>query len=108
MEKAIVISPLDSVGVALTSLKKGEEAAGIRLAEDIEQGHKFALKEIKSGEPVIKYGEIIGRAAEDIAAGSYVHTHNVCTNLSGTLEYTYNKKAVIPAAKYKNLLPVEG
>lgn len=102
MEKTIIISPLDSVGVALTSLKKGEEAAGIRLAEDIEQGHKFALKEIKSGEPVIKYGEIIGRAAEDIAAGSYVHTHNVCTNLSGTLEYTYNKKAVIPAAKYKN------
>ena len=102
MKKIIIISPSDSVGVALVPLKKGEEAAGIKLVEDIGQGHKFALKEIKKDEPVIKYGEVIGRATMDIAAGCHVHTHNICTNLSGTLEYTYNKKAVVPTEKYKS------
>ena len=58
----IIFSPSDSVGVALVPLKKGEEAAGIKLVEDIGQGHKFALKEIKKDEPVIKYGEVFGRA----------------------------------------------
>lgn len=53
-------------------------------------GHKIALSDIKKGENVIKYGYPIGHATEDIAAGEHVHTHNVKTNLSGTLEYTYS------------------
>lgn len=101
MKKTIVISPLDSVGVALVSLEKGEEAEGVILAENIEKGHKFALKEIKSGEQVIKYGEVIGRATADIAAGCHVHSHNMSTNLSGTLEYSYNKKELTSATDYK-------
>ncbi len=102
MKKTIVISPLDSVAVALAPLKKGEEAEGVTLAEDIEKGHKFALKPIKSGERVIKYGEVIGRATADIAPGEHVHTHNMATNLSGTLEYSYNKKDIPPAAAPKS------
>ncbi|MDE7211794.1 MAG: UxaA family hydrolase, partial [Lachnospiraceae bacterium] len=62
MKKTIIISPADSVGVALVSLKKGETAEGVTLLEDIEKGHKFALRDIKCGEQVIKYGEVIGRA----------------------------------------------
>ncbi|MDE7297437.1 MAG: altronate dehydratase family protein [Lachnospiraceae bacterium] len=101
MKKTIIISPLDSVGVALVSLKKGEEAEGVTLAEDIEKGHKFALREIKCGEQVVKYGEVIGRATADIAAGCHVHSHNMSTNLSGTLEYSYNKKETAPAGEFK-------
>ncbi|HCJ41712.1 MAG TPA: altronate hydrolase, partial [Ruminococcus sp.] len=93
MKNTIVISPADSVGVALTPLKKGESAEGVILKENIEKGHKFALRAIAKGEKVIKYGEVIGRAKTDIGEGEHVHTHNMATNLEGTLEYSYNKKA---------------
>lgn len=102
MKKTIVISPLDSVGVALVSLKKGEEAEGVILSEDIEKGHKFALKDIKIGEKVIKYGEVIGKATADIKAGQHIHSHNMATNLSGTLEYSYSKKEIPPLGEYKS------
>ena len=94
MKKTIVISPNDSVAVALVSLTKGEEAEGVVLAEDIEKGHKFALKDIEKGQQVIKYGEVIGKATADIKAGQHIHSHNMSTNLSGTLEYSYNKKEI--------------
>lgn len=57
-----------------------------------EDGHKYALSDIKSGENVIKYGFPIGHATSDIAKGEHVHTHNVKTNLCGNLEYSYNYK----------------
>ncbi len=55
-------------------------------------GHKIATADIAAGENIIKYGYPIGHATVDIKSGEHVHTHNVATNLSGTLEYTYNKK----------------
>lgn len=57
-----------------------------------EDGHKYALIDIKKGENIIKYGSPIGHATEDIKKGDHVHTHNVKTNLKGNLEYTYNYK----------------
>lgn len=57
-----------------------------------ENGHKYALTDIKEGENVIKYGSPIGHAICHIAAGEHVHTHNVKTNLCGNLEYAYNYK----------------
>ena len=56
---------------------------------NLDDGHKYALRDIKSGENIIKYGNPIGHATEDIKAGEHVHTHNVKTNLSGNLEYVY-------------------
>ncbi len=56
---------------------------------NLEDGHKYALKDIKEGENIIKYGNPIGHATCDIAKGEHVHTHNTKTNLSGNLEYTY-------------------
>ena len=55
-----------------------------------ENGHKYALRKINSGENIIKYGFPIGHATCDIEIGEHVHTHNVKTNLEGTLEYTYS------------------
>ena len=55
-----------------------------------ENGHKYARFDIKKGENIIKYGSPIGHATEDIKKGDHVHSHNVKTNLSGNLEYTYN------------------
>ena len=58
---------------------------------DLESGHKYALCNISCGERVIKYGQPIGHATCDICAGEHVHTHNLKTNLSGKIEYTYKK-----------------
>lgn len=54
-----------------------------------EDGHKYALRHIRKGENIIKYGCPIGHATADIPIGAHVHTHNVRTNLSGQLSYTY-------------------
>ena len=59
---------------------------------NLEDGHKYALRDIKCGEDIIKYGNPIGHATCDIKAGEHVHTHNVKTNLSGNLEYSYDPK----------------
>ena len=59
---------------------------------NLDDGHKYALRDIKAGEDIIKYGNPIGHATEDIKKGEHVHSHNVKTNLSGNLEYTYDPK----------------
>lgn len=56
---------------------------------EIPAGHKKALRAIKQGEPVIKYGSPIGYATCDIQEGEWVHTHNLKTLLGDVLEYTY-------------------
>ncbi len=55
----------------------------------IDDGHKYAIRDIVKGEQIIKYGQPIGHATENINAGEHVHTHNVKTNLSGILQYRY-------------------
>ncbi|MBE6533007.1 MAG: altronate dehydratase [Ruminococcaceae bacterium] len=59
---------------------------------NLADGHKYALRDIKCGEDIIKYGNPIGHAVADIKKGEHVHTHNVKTNLSGNLEYSYEPK----------------
>ena len=56
----------------------------------LENGHKYALCDIKKGENIIKYGNPIGHATKDILKGEHIHTHNMKTNLSGSLEYRYS------------------
>ena len=56
---------------------------------NLEDGHKYAARDIKKGEDIIKYANPIGHATCNIKKGEHVHTHNVKTNLSGNLEYTY-------------------
>lgn len=89
MEKSIRIHPLDNVAVALTDLHAGETVAGITLREDVPAGHKVALAPLHPGDKVIKYGFPIGHATVEVAPGSWLHTHNVRTDLSDTLTYTY-------------------
>ena len=68
----------------------------------LEDGHKYALRDIRQGENVIKYGQPIGHATRDIAKGEHVHSHNLKTNLSGTVEYTYSPvRYPVPAVTEK-------
>jgi len=92
--KVIRINPSDNVAVALELLKKGEtvrvDGTDIEVREDIDMRHKIAIKDIKEGDIIVKYGFPIGHAICDIKAGEHVHTHNTKTNLKGLLDYQYN------------------
>ena len=93
MKTYIQINPQDNVCVALAPIAAGTQiSAGttVTTLEDIPQGHKIALADIKEGEKVIKYGFPIGVAKQDIKAGSWVHVHNVKTGLGDVLDYEYN------------------
>ncbi|MDE6014066.1 MAG: altronate dehydratase family protein, partial [Anaeroplasmataceae bacterium] len=92
MKDYIIINPIDNVAVVLRPFSKGEKLENITLLEDIPQAHKVALKPIKKGENVIKYGAPIGHATADIAVGCHVHTHNVATNLDDVISYRYEPK----------------
>jgi altronate hydrolase len=88
------INPADSVVVCLQPKKKGEiitvDGQTVILNQDTPAGHKVLIKDVRQGEDIIKYGYPIGHAREDLKAGDWVNENNLKTNLSGTLEYTYN------------------
>ena len=99
MTSIVHIDPGDNVVVALRPLAAGEgvdvEGVGrVTAAEDVPQGHKMAVSPILSGEPVVKYGLPIGHVTRDVAAGEWLHTHNVATNLSGEVAYEYRPAPV--------------
>ena len=88
------INPADSVVVCLQPKKKGDiievDGQRITLSEDTPAGHKVLIRDVREGEDIIKYGYPIGHARQDLKAGDWVNENNLKTNLSGTLEYTYN------------------
>jgi altronate hydrolase len=90
---AFRISPRDDVAIALRDLAVGEQISvgeqQITLRDPIPFGHKFAVREIASSQPVCKYGWPIGRARSDIAIGAHVHVHNIATRLAGLDQYRY-------------------
>lgn len=96
MKEFIKINECDNVIIALRDYKKDEvidlEDEKITLLEDINRGHKIAIKNINKGENIVKYGLPIGYALEDIKIGSWVHTHNTKTNLKDLNTYSYTPK----------------
>lgn len=82
---ALVLDVSDNVAVALRDLKPedvvnvflGDVIKVVKIRDKIPKGHKFAIKNIKKGEKILKYGEIIGIASKDILEGEHVHVHNV-------------------------------
>lgn len=73
----ILLSDDDNVAVATQQLITGTAAGSLELLANIPRGHKFAIRSIGSGDPILKYGQIIGFATAAIEAGSHVHVHNV-------------------------------
>ena len=82
---AIVLKTGDQVATALRHIGKGEivtiKSAGkiqeLEIREEIPICHKFAIRDIATGDEVRKYGETIGKASQDIPAGCHVHIHNL-------------------------------
>ena len=83
-KRAILLNTKDDVATALTDLKSGESvhaeiesiSTDTVLREDIEFGHKYALRDIAKGKEILKYGLPIGKALVDIKVGEWVHVHN--------------------------------
>lgn len=107
MKEYIKINSKDNVAVALKDLDKGTvvtiEGKEIFLLEDIKRGHKVIIEAVKEGEDVIKYGYPIGHAIKELPAGTWVHSHNMKTNLSGVLEYTYEKETEVKMGKKEDI-----
>lgn len=85
MENAILINILDNVVNVIQDINSNEEIAYVAeekvirfpAEEHIPYGFKVAIRPIRNGEDIIKYGEIIGTATKDINKGQMVHIHNV-------------------------------
>ena len=80
-DSVVLINKKDNTVTALKNIIKGERIKFadrmIEICDDIPVSHKVAVKEIKKGEMVIKYGESIGTAYKDIMPGRLVHSHNL-------------------------------
>lgn len=86
LKKAILINKNDNVATVLNSIKKNDrvniiydnQTVKVVVAlDDIELYHKIAIKDIQKGNEIFKYGEIIGKAVQNISVGQHVHLHNI-------------------------------
>ncbi|MFV0593907.1 MAG: UxaA family hydrolase [Draconibacterium sp.] len=96
MADFIKINPADNVIIALRDFAEGEtvlvEEQELTIKSDIPRGHKVALVAIAENENIIKYGAPIGHATQKIGAGEHIHVQNLKTNLSGTINYSFEQK----------------
>ncbi|WP_238066156.1 MULTISPECIES: UxaA family hydrolase [Pseudomonas] len=75
----IRLNPLDNVLIARQALPQGLrlDAEAITVRQPIPSGHKLATERVEQGQPLRRYGQIIGFASQAIDAGEHVHVHNV-------------------------------
>lgn len=75
----IRLNPLDNVVIARQALLPGVrlDAEAITVRQPIPSGHKLATEPVAQGQPLRRYGQIIGFASQAIDAGDHVHVHNV-------------------------------
>ncbi len=83
------VHPSDSVATLLDDVPTAPATVGVlssrgqsevTATEPIVQAHKIALRDIRAGEPIVKFGVAIGAAISDIRAGQWVHLHNCKSN----------------------------
>lgn len=102
MAEALLINADDDVATLLGDAAVGESirVGDVELVagEAVTKGHKVAIHAIAKGAPVRKYGAPIGVATAAIAAGEHVHSSNLHSGLSGTLDYAFQEKADAGAA----------
>ncbi|MGY9046042.1 MAG: UxaA family hydrolase [Rhodobacterales bacterium] len=94
--KLIILDAQDTVAVVLSDMASGEIRDGLTAQEDIPRGHKIARVAMAAGEAVVKYGQVMGVASDDIAAGSHVHVHN-CALPQSHSDHSSIKGSALPA-----------
>ncbi len=107
---AVHLRPKDNIAVAAKPLVAGLElqfnGSTLKLPTHVKMGHKFAVHSIKEGDPVLKYGQIIGFAGRDIPPGEHVHVHNVKLG-AFERDYAYcseTPKPPPPPAEYRTFM----
>jgi altronate dehydratase small subunit len=90
VKRALMMNHKDNVATALEKLEGGVPSMVILPSQEvfkeliplkaIPSGHKLAVKKIRKDDQVLKYGQVIGNASQDIAPGDHVHVHNVMSN----------------------------
>lgn len=101
MKRALMMNTEDNVATALEQMEGGVPATVILPSQEvfkqvtpgktIPSGHKLAVKEIRKGDHVVKYGYVIGAATQDIGLGEHVHVHNVMSNRMQMPEVWYRE-----------------
>ncbi len=98
---AVHLRPEDNVAVAARDIAEGVELEfnghHVAVARRVGLGHKIALVPIAKGQAVTKYGQVIGFASRDIAAGEHVHVHNLAATLFER-DYAYCQDCPPPPA----------
>ena len=98
-EAAILLRPDDDVAIATRDLTPGlalRYAGGVvAVGTTVPRAHKLALRAIPAGGQVHKYGQSIGRATRDIAAGEHVHAHNLAMDNTAR-EHEFGTARVTP------------
>jgi altronate hydrolase len=78
---AVHLRPQDNIAVAARGIPAGTaltfDGGTVSLPAGIEMGHKFAVRPIREGDAVYKFGQIIGFASKPVVVGEHVHVHNV-------------------------------
>lgn len=99
LKNTVRLDARDNIVTAIEPLEIGATVENVTAADRIPRGHKVATTAISKGEPVFKYAQIIGYAAEDIAQGSHVHTHNLeFRNVDQAYEFGTDIRPVEPVS----------
>ena len=75
--RAVRLNTSDNVIVAVDNIEPGVTVLDVKAKQRVPRGHKMAAKEIRQGEPITKFGQVIGFAKSPIGTGEWVHEHNV-------------------------------
>ncbi len=95
---AIRLHPDDDVAIATRDLAAGAALADLRggvLRATVPSGHKVALRDLAAGQPVRRYGQVIGFATQPVQAGEHVHTHNLAMG-SFARDHAFGADARVP------------
>lgn len=94
LRRILTLHPQDNIAVALVDIAAGEidNVSGLTAKHAIKQGHKIAVKPIKLGQNVIRYGQTIGEATAAISAGEHVHVQNLGMG-AHTQDYAHAREA---------------
>ena len=90
----------DNIEIALHDLKPGDllSVSGVVVRAPVPSGHKIAAVPISSGQLVRRYGQVIGAASTDIAAGEHIHVHNLgMADLSLDYAFSSHVRPLAPA-----------
>ena len=100
--QTLILHDTDNIAVAMRKIAKGEavESFDFVANQNVPSGHKIAVRNIASGQEIIKYGNVIGMATQDIRSGHHVHTQNVA------MTKFHRNKVYGKNAKEEEILPL--